>query len=113
MRVILIFMFSMSLFSDTYFITQKEYGALLYNHPRGIGCEKCHGENGKGMVIATYYTKGKLKRLKGGNITNLNFKNFYNALNSQIFAMPRYYLTDSEIQTLYQYLHQKSPDHAK
>lgn len=113
MRIILLLMFNISLFASVSFLTQKEYGALLYSHPRGIGCEKCHGQKGHGLVIATYYSKGKLKTLKGDNITNLNFKTFYNALHTQIFAMPRYYLTDSEIQTLYQYLHHKTTKHAK
>ena len=32
---------------------------------------------------------------------------FYQKINSRIVGMPRYYLTDTEIQTLYYYLHRE------
>jgi argininosuccinate synthase len=42
------------------FISNLEYGQMLYKNPRGIGCIKCHGDNGKGKLIATYRIRFEL-----------------------------------------------------
>jgi len=39
------------LLADESFISNLEYGEMLYKNPRGIGCIKCHGKNGKGKII--------------------------------------------------------------
>ena len=44
------------------FITKNEYAKMLYQNPRGIGCDKCHGSGGEGSVIAKY--KKKIKKPK-------------------------------------------------
>ncbi len=105
MRIVLLILINLYLFGGTSFITQTEYASLLYKHPRGIGCQNCHGAHGHGKLIAVYMVKGQQKQLRGSDITNLTFKVFYNSLNRHTFAMPRYYFTKSEIQTLYGYLH--------
>lgn len=30
------------------FITKYEYGKMLFNNPRGIGCNNCHGDDARG-----------------------------------------------------------------
>jgi len=91
-----------------WFITNLEYGKMLFNNPRGISCAKCHGIKAKGKVIAKYRSKGKTVILKAPNIQNVTFerlkkrlfpkKNFYS-------VMPRYdYLTQQEVEALYLYI---------
>lgn len=89
------------------FITKEEYAAGLYHNPRGVGCHLCHGENGEGKLIARYKDEGVSKVFAGKPINKLPFREFYVKLNSRIIGMPRYYLTDTEIQTLYYYLHRE------
>ncbi|MDD3343244.1 MAG: cytochrome c [Sulfurospirillaceae bacterium] len=92
-----------SLFSED-FITQKEYAKMLYSNPRGIGCNKCHGEKGEGSVIATYIQKGKEMALKAPAITQLSKARFFQAMNRQHNVMPTYFLTSQEINSLYYYV---------
>lgn len=33
------------------FITKYEYGKMLYNNPRGIGCNNCHGDDARGKNL--------------------------------------------------------------
>lgn len=89
------------------FITKEEYAAGLYHNPRGVGCHLCHGEKGEGKLIARYKEKGENKIFAGKPIHKLSFREFYDKVNSRIIGMPRYYLTDTEIQTLYYYLHRE------
>jgi mono/diheme cytochrome c family protein len=109
------FFISVSLFAQTSFITQMEYASSLYKNPRGIGCNKCHGDNGEGRLIATYKYKGEEKNFIAPAINKLDFNTFYKELNKRKKAMPRYFLTKSEIQALYLYLHKndKENPHAK
>jgi len=93
------------------FITKEEYAAGLYHNPRGVGCHLCHGEEGEGKLIARYRDKGEAKIFAGKAINKLPFRDFYLKLNSRILGMPRYYLTDTEIQTLYYYLHREEFKH--
>ncbi len=65
----------------------------------------CHGEAGEGRRIANYKDKGEKKVFEGKPINKIPFAQFYTRVNSKIIGMPRYYLTDIEIQTLYYYLH--------
>lgn len=89
------------------FITKEEYAAGLYHNPRGVGCHLCHGEAGEGKLIAKYRDNGETKVFAGKPINKLPFRDFYLKLNDRIVGMPRYYLTDNEIQTLYYYLHRE------
>lgn len=86
------------------FITKMEYAKMLYSNPRGIGCNLCHGEKGEGMVIAKYKQKGQVKELKAPAITKLDKKKFAQALEKNDSIMPRYYLTQNEIEILYFYV---------
>ncbi|MGZ5208308.1 MAG: cytochrome c [Sulfuricurvum sp.] len=98
---------SVQLLSAASFITKEEYAASLYHNPRGIGCQMCHGESGEGRRIAVYKDKGETKVFEGKPINKIAFEEFYTQVKSKIIGMPRYYLTDVEIQTLYYYLHRE------
>lgn len=86
------------------FIDDLEYGKRLYEDPRGISCQKCHGANGEGSVIATYRSKGYLKELVAPRINNLTLEDFAKNINKSKGVMPKYYLTEKEISAIYKYL---------
>ncbi|PKI81164.1 cytochrome C oxidase subunit III [Malaciobacter halophilus] len=93
---------------DNSFITKFEYGAMLYENPRGIGCNKCHGNGKKEVIIAKYRNKkGALKYIKAPPINNVNFKDFKSKLRAdktESLVMPTYFLTDEELESLYFYI---------
>jgi len=112
--------FPIFLLADESFISNLEYGEMLYKNPRGIGCIKCHGTNGKGKLIATYTNDktGQKEKLIAPDITKISYKIFYNKIKySKVLkkgkfrvlnysAMPKYnYLVDDEIKSIYNYLH--------
>ena len=101
------------LFATSSFITKSEYASMLYKNPRGIACSSCHGEHGEGKLIATYMHKHKKRSFVGSEIKNISFVKFYKALNSRKKGMPRYYLTQKEIEALYFYLHKDEKKHVK
>lgn len=105
---ILFFLIILSYAKEDSFITTEEYGQELYKNPRGIGCIQCHGINGKGKVIATYKEKDKQKTLRGPDITKLDFKTFKTKTLQDKGVMPKYYLTDEEIQAIYLFLKKQS-----
>ncbi len=96
----IILLFLSSVFAED-FITKMEYAKMLYANPRGIGCNKCHGKKGEGLVIAHYKVKGKPKILEAPAITSLSRKQFFDALNTTHKVMPTYFLTNKEIDILY------------
>ncbi len=87
------------------FITEQEYAQHLYKNPRGIGCDKCHGKHGEGMVIAFYKEKGESKALMTQEINSIGYEAFKAALQERRGVMPKYFLTTQEIKALYGYLH--------
>jgi len=104
-KYILYFSLPFCLIAKTSFITPMEYASQLYKNPRGIGCQKCHGDNGEGKIVATYIDKKKKKVFRGSAINRMEYYKFYNALNRRNRGMPRYFLTTKEIEALYLYLH--------
>jgi len=98
------------------FLSDIEYGKMLYNNPRGISCSKCHGKEGRGgHKIAKYYDKfSNPKILKGESILNYSFEELKASLENRFRdkkhhlkrhkVMPIYYLTDKEIKAIYLYL---------
>jgi len=106
MRYIFFLLLPFSLFGVSSFITPIEYASQLYKNPRGIGCNNCHGANGEGKLIARYKHKGEDRSFRGPEIINIKYNEFYKALNRRKNGMPRYFLTDKEIQALYLHLHQ-------
>ena len=94
------------------FISHFEYGQMLYNNPRGVSCAQCHGMHGEGKVIVMYGNKKHRKALKGSDIRYISYEEMKKSLNSTHPVMPRYYLTDKEIRTIFDYL-QKSNEKIK
>jgi len=97
------------------FLSSVEYGRMLYKNPRGISCTQCHGKEGKGgQKIAKYYDrKRNPKLLKGVDITSYSLKDLKASLKNQYREnkrrkrhkiMPMYYLTNEEIQAIFDYL---------
>ena len=86
------------------FITKMEYAKMLYSNPRGIGCISCHGAYGEGSIIAKYKHKGKQKELIAPAINELSRDKFFKALQDTDSVMPKYFLTNSEIEALYFYV---------
>jgi len=101
------------IYATSSFITPIEYASQLYKDPRGIGCNNCHGENGEGKLIANYKHKGVSKSFRGPNISTINYSAFYKALNKRKNGMPRYFLTDKEIEALYLHLHKDDVKNVK
>ena len=100
------------------FLSDIEYGQMLYVNPRGIACAKCHGKNGKGgQKIAKYYDQNKNpKLLKGVDITGYSLKDLDASLKNKYMEnnhhlrhkiMPIYYLTPQEVHALYSFLQSK------
>jgi len=117
MKKILLF-FPFLLFA-TDFISNLEYGKMLYENPRGIGCIKCHGKDAKGRIIATYIDDktGEVRKMIAPNIQKISWVRFYHRLRfSEILKkgkfkklnysiMPNYtYLVDSEIRAIFLYI---------
>lgn len=77
---------------------------MLYSNPRGIGCNKCHGEKGEGAIISKYILKGKETTLSAPALSNVSKERFFQALTSPHKVMPTYFLTWQEIDSLYYYV---------
>lgn len=103
------------------FLSSVEYGRMLYKRPRGISCAQCHGKTGKGgKKIAKYYDKNKNpKLLKEIDITaysledlRASLKNEYREENrrKRHKIMPMYYLTEEEVQAIFDYLQEANKD---
>lgn len=124
-----LFLFAQNKF-DASFITKYEYGKMLYENPRGISCNKCHGDDAKGKVIATFeHTFGKEKqicRIVSPDITKIDYDKFKRFLDPKLEkpkveftkeekcekltygnSMPTYFLTDEELESIYFYLTNK------
>jgi len=103
-----------ALFSKESFISEAEYGRMLYKNPRGISCALCHGKKGEGNTkITKYYDENKNpKFLVGEKITGYSFTDLKASLANQYKKdgrkkhkiMPTYNLTDNEIRALFIYL---------
>jgi hypothetical protein len=102
-------LFSLFLHADS-FITPYEYSELLFQNPHGIGCDKCHGQYGKGGVIAQYEHKGEQRALIAPPLQELSFKAFKKALSKRQKNMPKYYLTQKEIKVLYYFVQSHRDD---
>ncbi|RXJ67743.1 cytochrome C oxidase subunit III [Halarcobacter ebronensis] len=98
---------------DNSFITKFEYGAMLYENPRGIGCVKCHEKGDKDVLIAQYSefdkkSKGmKIKSIIAPAINKVSFQLFIDKMTADKTdskIMPTYFLTDEELKSLYYYI---------
>ncbi len=112
---------------DNSFITQYEYGKMLYENPRGISCVKCHGNKAQGKVISTFKHIKAKKEYKcsiiSTDITNISYELFHITLDPKLKkpkkkfnkeevcekltygnSMPTYFLTKEELNSIYYYL---------
>lgn len=110
MKFILVFLAMILLSWAEDFISGSEYAKMLYQNPRGISCNKCHGNKGEGAIIAKYKSFDKRenkmveKSLKAPKINDLDYDEFSRALSDSKGMMPTYFLTQSEIRSLYEYV---------
>jgi len=96
-------LFTLDAFSD--FISDDEYAEMLYKNPRGIGCDKCHGVHGEGMVLSSYVDKaGNTINISAPRIDNIPMKQFSKSFETKSKLMPVYFLTSDEKAYLYYYL---------
>ncbi len=104
LRFLMFVFYLSSLNAQKSFISNDEYAKMLYKNPRGIGCNKCHGEGGEGKVISSYISGNQKLSLIGPKINNLSKKRFLKALRKGKRLMPEYFLTEIEKAYLYYYL---------
>lgn len=90
------------------FMTEYEYGEMLYNNPRGISCAICHGALGEGKMIVSYKENKKNKSILGDDIRTKSLEEMIHSIHMPHTVMPNYYLTDKEIETIYEYLKEKN-----
>ena len=64
------------------FITKFEYGKMLYNNPRGIGCNSCHGDDAKGKKIIDFKQEHD-KKIYNCNLSVPNIKDIDYAIFSE------------------------------
>jgi len=95
------------------FISHYEYGQMLYNNPRGVSCAQCHGERGEGKVIVEFRDTHGKQALKGSDIRLKSLAEMIASVNRYHPVMPRYYLTDEEVKTIYDYLQEKNADYIR
>ena len=90
------------------FINNYEYGEMLYKNPRGIGCDKCHGEKGLGNHIGSYTKNKKEYKIDAPNISAATAEEIKKSLRTgkKRNIMPEYFLTDTEIAAIVSYLKQ-------
>ena len=90
------------------FISEFEYGQMLYQNPRGVSCAPCHGDHGEGALISSYKIGDKIVKLKGPDIRNIDRESLRQALSKGKGVMPPYFMTNREIQVLYTYIHRQA-----
>ncbi len=90
------------------FISDYEYGQMLYNNPRGVSCLECHGENGEGKSIVHYQDIHSKVAIKGADIRKKTLQEMIRSVSAYHKVMPRYYLTDDEVKAIYEYLQKKN-----
>ena len=92
------------------FITEFEYGQMLYHDPRGPSCAACHGETGAGRLIASYLDReGKTQTLTAPDIRSDSLETIRQSVQKGQGVMPRYFLTDREIRAIHAYLKKVNP----
>ena len=87
------------------FISEFEYGQMLYKDPRGVSCASCHGDLGEGAFIASFTNKNGVEiKFNGPDIRALNLKKFKKAISNGGRIMPKYYLTNKEVEAIFKYV---------
>jgi len=90
------------------FITDYEYGEMLYSNPRGVSCAECHGSAGEGKIISHYQDIHGKQEIKGDDIRKSTLEEMIQSVSFYHKVMPRYYLTNEEVKAIYDYLQKKN-----
>ncbi len=93
------------------FISDYEYGEMLYSSPRGVSCLECHGKNGEGKIIVQYQAVHDIEAIKSADIRKKTLKEMIISVSAYHKVMPRYYLTDDEVKAIYEYLQIKNKNY--
>ncbi len=104
MKIVILVLLLIGSLNAEDFITKMEYAKKLYSNPRGIGCISCHGPRGERSVIARYKHRGEKRELVAPAINSLTLEEFFRGLRGSDSVMPKYFLTDSEIEALYYFV---------
>jgi len=105
----LLFLLPLYIFAEGDFITDFEYGMMLYNNPRGISCASCHGELGEGKTIVEYFDNdGKVVTIEGVDIRDKTLREISKTVARNHPIMPKYYLTQEEIKAIHYYIQRKN-----
>ena len=105
MKAIIAVTFLISLLLSDDFISEFEYGQMLYQSPRGVSCASCHGKLGEPTYVATLTEdNGSKVDFVTPDIRKLSIKKFRRALDKGGKIMPKYYLTDKEVEAIYRYI---------
>lgn len=105
MKVLITVTFLISLLLSDDFISEFEYGQMLYQSPRGVSCASCHGKLGEPTYVATLTEdNGSKVDFITPDIRKLSIKQFRKALDKGGKIMPKYYLTNKEIEAIYRYI---------
>ncbi|WP_457594973.1 c-type cytochrome [Hydrogenimonas sp.] len=107
MKRLLLLLSALALWSSESFITEGEYGQMLYENPRGIGCVHCHGKHGEGALIARYKEDGRAVELRAPDIRKVPLRKLKSSLLRRHRVMPTYFLTDKEIRAIFHFLHEE------
>ena len=98
------FLFPFLLIAQEDFISDFEYGEMLYKNPRGISCAACHAKNGEGKKIVSYQEQNKTIVIKGADIRDRTLDEIEAIVARNHPVMPKYYLTHEEVDAIYSYL---------
>ncbi len=98
------FLFPFLLLAQEDFISDFEYGEMLYNNPRGISCAACHAKNGEGKKIVSYQENNKTIVIRGVDIRSHTLDEIETIVARNHPVMPKYYLTHEEVDAMYSYL---------
>jgi len=104
MKILLILISVMGLHAED-FISEFEYGQMMYQNTRGVSCVPCHGETGEGREIVSYRVKnGSVVSIMGPDIRTSTLKEIKDSLKEGKGVMPKYFFTDKEVETIHAYL---------
>jgi mono/diheme cytochrome c family protein len=115
-KISLLVLVSLALFGED-FISDFEYGQMLYRDSRGVSCVPCHGEVGEGKLIVSYYKDANKTdenhtiSIYGPDIRHATLAQISSSLKEGKGVMPKYFLTDKEIEMIYAYLKEVNSEH--
>ena len=114
MKHIFIVTFLLSLIHSEDFISEYEYGQMLYKDPRGVSCASCHGTVGEKTFIASYKNEdGSNRDFYSPDIRKIDLNSFKKALDKGGRIMPKYYLTNKEVEAIYKYIQSVNKESVK